>query len=152
MSRSFILSVSAALSKSLKTDESVTLCVMASRYLCLSTRLQLTHPDYIKHREPPLCTLFVPNSPHFAVVKESYRYFLYLAHCLIIVYNSMSIPNRDSGCTHIEKLYHSFLRAPHCFIIIYHLVWIDVEIESLSKILATLTAQKSICTMSTLEP
>jgi len=64
----------------------------------------------------------------------------------------MSIPNRDSGFTHIEKLYHSFLRAPHCFIMIYHLVWIDVEIESLSKILATLIAQKSICTMSTLEP
>ena len=47
--------------------------------------LCVEHTDNVKYREPPLCSRLVPDSPHFAVVKESYRYFLYLAHGLIMV-------------------------------------------------------------------
>lgn len=53
--------------------------------------LCVEYADNVKYREPSLCSRLVPYGSHFAVVKESYRYFLYFAHGLNIVYKSMSI-------------------------------------------------------------
>ena len=48
------------------------------------------YANNIKYGEPPLGTFFVPDSPHLPVVKEPYRYFLYFAHCLIMVHHPHS--------------------------------------------------------------
>ena len=91
MSRSFILSMSTtnhfiAFVAWFGFQVLPVITVLSIIILCVK------HPDNVKDGKPPFGPRLVPDSTHFAVVKESYRYFLYLVHVLIISWHTTGTP------------------------------------------------------------